>query len=144
MFLPFWRPVLLMTCHTVRTTEQSKGAKPFSVSGGVTTSHLTPTVLSSHVDMQERDEITGGSANEGWLQIRENKCGINLRFPEGTVTHCSTYIDKCIAYHQNVFVLVNKCCSQVNCDYSIHFSTMPVIDVLHTYTHHIRLEIDLL
>ena len=45
-----------------------------------------------------------------------------------------THIDKCIAYHQNVFVLVNKCSSQVNCEYSIHFSTtMSVIDVLHTH-----------
>ena len=35
-----------------------------------------------------------------------------------------------------MFVLVNKCSSQVNCEYSIHFSTtMSVIGVLHTHTH---------
>ena len=61
------------------------------------------------------------SENEGWLQIRETKCGINLPFPEGAVTHSSTHIDKCIVYPPNVFVLVNKCSSQVNCEYSIHF-----------------------
>ena len=83
------------------------------------------------------------AANEGWLQIRENKCGINLPFPEGAVKHSSAHIDKGIAYHQNVFILVNKCSSLVNCKYSIHFSTtISVIDVLHTHKHthihHIR------
>ena len=63
------------------------------------------------------------------------------------MTHSSTYINKCIVYHSNVFVLVNKCSSPVNCEYSIHFSTMFVINVLHTHTHthththHIRLGI---
>ena len=51
------------------------------------------------------------------------------------MTHSSTHIDKCIVYHPIVFILVNKCSSQVNWEYSIHFSTMSVIDELHTHTH---------
>ena len=51
------------------------------------------------------------------------------------MTLSSTHIDKCIVSHPNVFVLVNKCSSQVNCEHSIHFSTMSVINVLHTHTH---------
>ena len=93
-------------------------------------------VLSSCMNMRERDEIMGGSANEGWLQIRENKCGISLPYPERAVTHSSTLIDKCIVYHPNVFVLVNKCSSQVKLWDLYSFSTtMSVINVLHTHIH---------
>ena len=33
------------------------------------------------------------------FKIPWNKCGINLPFPEGAVTHSSTHIDICIVYH---------------------------------------------
>ena len=64
-----------------------------------------PYCLSSSVNMRERYEITSGSENEGWLQIRENKCGNKLPLPEIAVTHSLTYIGRCILYHPNVFVL---------------------------------------
>ena len=55
------------------------------------------------------------------------------------MTHSSTNIDKCIVYHQNVFVLVNKCSSQVNCEYSIHFPLLCLSSMCYTHTHHIPL-----
>ena len=66
---------------------------------------LDPYCLCSRGNTLEWYEITRGSANEGWLQIRENKCGNKLPLPEIAVTHSSTYIDWGIMYHPNVFLL---------------------------------------
>ena len=73
------------------------------------------------------------------FQIRELKCEINLPFPEGAVTHSSTHIDHVFCTIQCVFVLVNKCSSQINCEYSIHFPLLCLSSMCYTHTHHIRL-----
>ena len=61
---------------------RSKGAKPFSVSGRVTSSLLTPTVLSSRVETRDRDEIRCGARTKDDFKFLENKYGLNLPFPE--------------------------------------------------------------
>ena len=87
-----------------------------------------PYCLSSRMNMWERYKITGGSANEGWLQIRENKCRNKLPLPEIAVTYSETYIGRCILYHPNVFVLVNKC--------SLHVKLWILFSFFHFYVCH--------
>ena len=58
------------------------------------------------------------------------------------MTHNSTHIDKCIAYHQNVFVLVNKCSSHLRVLYSFfYYVCHQCVTHTHTHTHHIRVGI---
>ena len=57
--------ILYVPDTVLRRSNGQREAKLFSVSGRVTSSFLTPTVLSSRVNMRNGDEITSGGANEG-------------------------------------------------------------------------------